>query len=171
MRVVGERTINKLVKDSLHKRKPVIHKFHRWGYDCKLSVEKYRGEITFGLTLLHDIYEETNYIDISMSKELFSDIHSILLNLYKICEIGIFVQVGMFQNEISKSIGDEQLFEFFNVSYEEFEVGMSNLEGYKYNKKVLTVRGVYFGDVIIKFLYSEKINKITHIIAINPINV
>lgn len=172
MFIVGERKLMRLVSRAMAGESGSIE-FRRGDSRGKLSVEPYGDVIGVSLNLRHISMmevEEELYFDL----EILKNRHNIIRNFqkeleryYKLCEIGLYVKYGIYENPLPKETTIDEIRDFFNISIEEYN--KAEIIDYKYGKVIFSVVGEYFGKKRIHLLYSKKTSLFTNLYKIEEV--
>lgn len=167
MFLIGERKLFRIIRE-IKEGKKAEYEFTRGYYNIKVIFEPYKDIIGVTFCMVHTLYpdiSEEQYYDINLGKNryiILDSIRMILPYLYRQCEIGLYVQYGIWENPLPKETTLGELYLFFNFNYAD-EVEKKD---YKYNKSVVTFKGDYFGSKRITVIYSKKTKY-----AINIVNI
>lgn len=170
MFIIGERKISKAIQIAKDTGVESAIAFRRGDIRGNVTIEPYNGVIGISLSLscrtLPDILE-VNYTDITEldnKQATVSAIQNKLPLLYRLGEIGLYTQFGIWENPLPKETTMEQIQEYFNIS--DTQLQEARREDYKHGKIKLSLKGIYYGERLITVIQSKRTGYVSNIFNI-----
>lgn len=170
MFLVGERKLLRALQTAINTNTPGIISFKRGSITGKIVLEPYKEVIGITMSIfcrtLPEIVEE-NYVDVDKCCSKYNTIEEIqkaLPQLFRICQLGLYVRYGVWENPLPKETTLEEIQYYFNISDKALQEARRTY--YKHGKDKISVIGTYYGEKRITLLQSNKTEYITNIIGI-----
>lgn len=172
MFLIGEKRLLRLIGVGLNGKTGFVE-FRRGAILGKLIIDPYDDVLGFTLEIrdngVKEIVEELYFdVEVLLNKyNILKVLQDKLFKYYRLCEIGLAIQFRSWENSLPKNTTAEQIMEYFDIDGLDW-IGAKREES-KYGKISIEVKGMYYGEKILRFLSSPKTGYITHILDIKEV--